>query len=262
MRAVVYTSSHEAVELDPKNDLLDEKTCKLHTASSKLVTPYQKSRGIADALVLAANSESLKTACLRIPSMYGEGDPKLIPEILGLMRQGKHNMQIGPNKQVFEHIYVGNAVPGHILCAKALIASSSHSQSRSAEERVDGEAFFLTDGQPLPWYTFARKIWYVAGDRTEKQDIRLVAFWLVIVTAWMNEIFYFMFTLGMKRPAVGANDMTELKRGTWFDISKSKQRLGYMPQGAEEGLRRGTEGAIYEEEMRRLVERGPSFIPS
>ena len=32
--------------------------------------------------------------------------------------------------------------------------------------------------------------------------------------------------------------------------------LGYEPSGMDEGLRRGVEGAIYEEEMRRLVREG------
>ncbi len=250
VRAFVYTSSHEAVELAPTNEALTEVKCKLYTEKSA-ATPHQKSKGIADALVLAANREGLKTATLRIPAVYGEGDPRLIPGILALMRQGKHTMQIGPNKEVFEHIYVGNAVQGHILCAKALLSAASASLSS-----VAGESFFLTDDQPIPYYTFARKIWYIAGDRTEREQLRMVSFWLVIVTAWMNEVFYFLFTLGMKRPAVGTNDVGLLTRGTRWNVEKARRRIGYRADGIEEGLRRGVEGAIYEEEMRGLVQRG------
>jgi sterol-4alpha-carboxylate 3-dehydrogenase (decarboxylating) len=217
---------------------------------------------MADALVLAANSESLKTACLRLPSIYGEGDMRVIPGILGMMRQGKQNMQIGPDRQVFEHVWVGNAVLGLVLCGKALLTSSQYESSvsrdgdvdgRRVESGVAGQAFFITDGQPLSYYTFARKIWYIAGDRTEKQDIRLVSFWLVIGTAWMNEVFYFVFSAGQKRPSVGTYDVKALSRGVSWSIEKARSRLGYVPSGMEDGLRRGVEGAIYDEEMSRLV---------
>lgn len=185
MKALVYTSSHEGVEIEPRNEQLTEETCKMLTEKST-ATPHQKSKGTADALVLAANGENLRTAVLRLPPVYGEGDPRLIPSIMGMMRQGKQNMQIGPDQHVFEHVYVGNAVLAHVLCGKALLASSW--DPISADGDVAGQAFFITDGQPMSYYTFARKIWYIAGDRTEKANIRLVSFWLVIVTAWMNEI--------------------------------------------------------------------------
>ncbi|KAH7409697.1 hypothetical protein BKA64DRAFT_705453 [Cadophora sp. MPI-SDFR-AT-0126] len=261
VKALVFTSSHEGVEIEPRNEELTEKTCKLLTEKST-ATPHQKSKGIADALVLAANGENLRTAVLRLPPVYGEGDPRLIPSILGMMRQGKQNMQIGPDKHVFEHVYVGNAVLAHVLCGKALLASSSNSISASLDgggsesSTVAGQAFFITDGQPLSYYTFARKIWYIAGDRTEKPHIRYVSFWLVIVTAWMNEIFYFIFSLGQKRPKVGTYDVKELTRGVNWSIVKARSVLGYEPSGVEEGFRRSVEGAIYEEEMRRLVREG------
>lgn len=172
-------------------------------------------------------------------------------------------MQIGPDRQVFEHVYVGNAVLGLMLCGKALLASAQYSNlknmdgdGRSMDSGVGGQAFFITDGQPVSYYTFARRIWYIAGDRTEKQDIRLVSFWLVIVTAWMNEVFYFVFSAGQKRPKVGTYDVKELSRGVSWSIEKARVRLGYVPSGMEDGLRRGVEGAIYEEEMRRLIAAG------
>jgi len=253
VKALVYTSSHEGVEIEPRNEQLTEETCKMLTEKST-ATPHQKSKGTADALVLAANGENLRTAVLRLPPVYGEGDPRLIPSIMGMMRQGKQNMQIGPDQHVFEHVYVGNAVLAHVLCGKALLASSW--DPISADGDVAGQAFFITDGQPMSYYTFARKIWYIAGDRTEKANIRLVSFWLVIVTAWMNEIFYFIFSVGQKRPQVGTYDVKELTRGFRWSIEKARRVLGYEPSGMDEGLRRGVEGAIYEEEMRRLVREG------
>ncbi|KAG0645979.1 Sterol-4-alpha-carboxylate 3-decarboxylating [Hyphodiscus hymeniophilus] len=234
--------------LSPTNSMLTEESAQLYSASSK-GTPFQKAKGIADALVLEANSANLHTTCLRLPLIYGEGDPYLIPSTLGLMRKGQATLQIGPNKKVFEHVYVGNAVDAHIMASKTLL--SHH------EQKVDGEAFFITDGQPLKFYDFARKVWVMAGDRSEKKDIRVVSTSLVLSTVGLTEWLYFIFTLGTKKPDVTRKDVLALDKGTWFSIEKARARLGYNPTvGVEEGIRRAVELALYKDEMMKLVQRG------
>jgi sterol-4alpha-carboxylate 3-dehydrogenase (decarboxylating) len=272
VRAVVYTSSSEALQLVPTTSALSETTSKLLTTSSSGSSWHQKSKAIADAAVLTANSLTLRTASLRIANVYGEGDPFVIPTILKMMRDKKHTMQIGKNEVLFEHVWVGHVVKAHVLCAKALLqhrhasdpspksAVNGLEKSQSGGEiiKIDGEAFNITDGTPLPFYTFARKIWYYAGDRTEETDIRHVSMWLVVVTAWLNVIFYFVFTLGMKSPDVGPGDAINLEKGRWLSIEKAKKVLGYAPDvnAGEDGLRRAVEGELYNEEMKRLVARG------
>ncbi|KAF8854335.1 NAD(P)-binding protein [Acephala macrosclerotiorum] len=278
VRALVYTSSAEALGFVPAKTPLAEKDSKLLTAKSRGYSWFQKSKAIADANVLEANGLTLRTACLRIPSVYGEGDPFVIPEVLKMMRVGKHTMQIGKNEVLLEQVWVGNVVRAHVLCAKALlqhrdVSASSPISGEGAEQhnrekvvhtrdgeqgKADGEAFNITDGTPLPFYTFARKIWYYAGDRTGPADIRHVSMWLVVITAWLNVVFYFVFTLGMKEPEVGPRDAINLEKGRWLSIEKARRVLGFVPDvgGAEEGLRRGVEGELYNEEMKRLVARG------
>jgi sterol-4alpha-carboxylate 3-dehydrogenase (decarboxylating) len=234
--------------LSPTNSMLTEETAKLHSASSK-GTPYEKAKGIADTLALEANSVNLRTTCLRLPLIYGEGDPYVIPSTLQLMRKGQQTLQIGPNEKVFEHVYVENAVHAHIIASKALL---NHN-----EQKVDGEAFFITDGQPLKFYDFARKIWVMAGDRSEKKDIRVVSTSLVLSTVGITEWLYLIFTLGRKKPDVTRKDVLALDKGTWFSIEKARERLGYEPLvDVDEGIRRGVELALYKDEMKKLVQRG------
>jgi sterol-4alpha-carboxylate 3-dehydrogenase (decarboxylating) len=248
VQALVFTSSESAIMLLPTNSMLTEETARLHSAASK-GTPYQRAKGTADALVLEANSVNLRTTCLRIPLIYGEGDPYVIPSTLQLMRKGQQTLQIGPNEKVFEHVYVENAVHAHIIASKALLGNS--------DQKVDGEAFFITDGEPLKFYDFARKVWFMAGDRSEKKDIRVVSTNLVLSTVGLTEWLYFIFTFGRKKPDVQRKDVLALDKGTWFSIEKARQRLGYEPLvGVDEGIRRGVELALYKEEMRKLVQRG------
>jgi sterol-4alpha-carboxylate 3-dehydrogenase (decarboxylating) len=245
VQALVFTSSEDAVMLSPTNSMITEETAQLYSNSSR-GTPLQTAKGIADDMVLKANGVNLRTTCLRLPLIYGEGDPCHIPNILHLMRRGQQTLQIGPNEKVFEHINVANAVHAHILASKALLLGP--------EPRVDGEAFFITDGQPMKFYDFARKVWVMAGDRSEKKDIRVVSRSLVLSTVGITEWLYFIFTLGTKRPDVLRKDVLYLDKGTWFSIEKARQRLGYSPQvSVDDGIRSAVEVALYQEEMKKLV---------
>lgn len=253
VQALVYTSCHDAIEIDPNNNILTEETAKLHTKKSN-ATSFQKSKAIAENAVLKANSWSLRTLCLRLPPIYGGGDPVVIPELLEMMDQGKVTLQIGPNKKVFEHVYIDNAVHAHLLAAKVLL-----SLNEGLDIRVDGETFFITDDSPMPWYDFARKVWYTAGDRTEPEWIRVVPMHLALATASVNDWVSWTVTLGRKRPVVTSGDMARLRKGTWFSIEKARGLLGYTPLvPVEEGIRRAVEKALEGADEDRLVLRGKS----
>jgi sterol-4alpha-carboxylate 3-dehydrogenase (decarboxylating) len=251
VQALVYTSCHEAIVIDPSNNILTEETAKLHTKKSN-ATPFQKSKALAEHAVLTANCWNLRTLCLRLPPIYGGGDPLVTPGLLEIMDQGKCTLQIGPNKKVFEHVYIDNAVHAHLLAAKVLL-----SLDEGLEIRVDGECFFITDDSPMPWYDFARKVWYAAGDRTEPEWIRIVPMHLALATASVNDWVSWTLTLGRKRPEVTSSDMAGLRKGTWFSIEKARCLLGYSPLiPAEEGIRRAVEKALEGADENRLVLRG------
>lgn len=251
VQALVYTSCHEAIEIDPNNVLLTEESATLHTRKSN-ATPYQKSKAIAEHAVIAANCWNLRTLCLRLPPIYGGGDPHVIPELLEMMDQGKTTLQIGPNKKVFEHVYIDNAVHAHLLAAKVLL-----SLDEGLTIRVDGETFFITDDSPMPWYDFARKVWYAAGDRTEPEWIRVVPMHLALATASVNDWVSWTVTLGRRRQEFTSEGMARLRRGTHFSIEKAREWLGYEPLvPAEEGIRRAVERALEGADPDRLVLRG------
>jgi sterol-4alpha-carboxylate 3-dehydrogenase (decarboxylating) len=251
VQALVYTSCDEAIEIDPDNSIITEETAKLHTKKSN-ATPYQKSKALAEHAVITANSWSLRTLCLRLPPIYGGGDPQVIPSLLSMMDQGKTTLQIGPNKKLFEHVYIDNAVHAHLLAAKVLL---SHDEGLYI--RVDGETFFITDGTPLPWYDFARKVWYAAGDRTEQEWIRVVPMHLALTTASVNDWVTWTATLGRRRQEFTSEGMAKLRRGTHFSIEKASEWLGYEPLvPVEEGIRRAVEKALEGADEDRLVLRG------
>jgi sterol-4alpha-carboxylate 3-dehydrogenase (decarboxylating) len=251
VQALVYTSCHEAIEIDPNNNLLTEETAKLHTKKSK-ATPYRKSKALAEQAVINANSWSLRTLCLRLPPIYGGCDVQVIPTLLSMMDQGKSTLQIGQNKKLFEHVYIDNAVHAHLLAAKVLL-----SLDEGLSIRVDGETFFITDDSPMPWYDFARKVWYAAGDRTEPEWIRVVPMHLALATASVGDWVGWTVTLGKRRQRFASEGIASLRRGMHFSIDKAREWLGYEPLvPADEGIKRAVEKALEGADENRLVLRG------
>lgn len=237
VQAMVYTSCCEGTEFEPSNKILTEESSKLCSKESA-ATPSQKATGIAETLVLTANSSRLRTLALRLPPIYGGDDPDVVPGLLEMMARGKCSIQIGQNEKVFEHLYIDNAISAHLLAAKYLLQSH-------AGEGVDGESFFITDGTPMPWYDFARKVWYAAGDRTQPQDLRTVPMSLALASASVNDWVSWAASMGRTKPEVTSADMAQLQNGTWFSIEKAKRLLGYEPVvTADEGIKRAVEASI------------------
>ena len=251
----VYTSSIEAVVLksgfNSKPETEEEAVLNdLKTGTSA----YARTKGAADALVLSFSTgttqtniknspghfqNALLTCSLRIGGLYGERDQKTIGNLLKLVNTIGARFQIGPNEAVHDWVYTGNAARAHVLASKTLLDSSRH----PSKLRVDGEAFFITDGKPVSFWEFSRRVLVEAGDSKLKRQpavkILQVPFGVMLFIASMGEISYKVFTLGSKRPKMGRHHFDFMKNGCWFSIEKARERIGYVPLcDTYEGVRR------------------------
>ncbi|MCJ1395202.1 hypothetical protein MMC18_008085 [Xylographa bjoerkii] len=224
-----------------------EETAELYTANSKIY-PYAQTKAIADALVLQANSPSLRTATIRIPTVYSEGDYHCIPALLSNLRKGQHKVQLGPNKKIFEYVYVDSAAAAHILAAKALLVCA-RSEQPFGGSKVDGEAFLITDGLPMPFFDFAREVYAFAGHPVSQDEVKVIPYGLVLAFTLLSGWAYWIFTLGTKFPEVRKVGIQYLDRGCQFSIEKAKDRLGCKPKpNQDDAIRRSVEWALLEEQ--------------
>lgn len=170
VKALVYTSTC-AVSKGYQHFNIDE-TAPLWEQDSKTI-PYFKAKALANTLTREANfpldrqSIGLLTATLRLPWVYGERDNQAIPCMLKTAEEGHTKIQLGDNEKIVEPTYVGNTATAHLLAAKKLLES----ENGSLDPKVDGEAFHITDGDPQPFWTFARMIWRTAGDKTTTDQV-------------------------------------------------------------------------------------------
>ncbi|KAJ8067528.1 hypothetical protein OCU04_004870 [Sclerotinia nivalis] len=177
----------------------------------------------------------LRTVCMCIPGIYGEGDENMTLLGLWLASWGMWIFQLGDNTTLFEPIYVSNAVYGHMLAAKALLSEASSSEET---DQVSGEAFNITDDRPAGFWWYMHKFYRFAGYNVTPRTIWVVPTWLLMMVGWVAECIYWVIFRGKKRPQILIRSKLEhLCRTRTFDVRKAKSVLGWRAQvGVDEAV--------------------------
>jgi sterol-4alpha-carboxylate 3-dehydrogenase (decarboxylating) len=186
--------------------------------------PYWRSKAEAEKIVLAANSSSLKTVSLRACMVVGLQEYALIPAQLDALQQGKTNIQLGDNKNLWDVVSADNCAEAYLLAMHALRDPSK------ANGKVDGEAFNITDDNPMPFWDVSRIIWRTAGDTTQLKDVKVIPAWLARSMASMSEFAYRFLFAGNKTPELNHMVVNACTSTFTYDISKAKKVLGYHPE--------------------------------
>jgi sterol-4alpha-carboxylate 3-dehydrogenase (decarboxylating) len=209
-----------------------------------------KAQAEMDALAANRTSEYPKflTAAIRPSAMFGEGDVQLLPPGLSAYYKGQTKIQIGSNENLFDFTEITNVAHAHHLCLAALLATREREDKGGSapldSEKVDGEAFIITNDTPVYFFDFARMCWATAGDQTKPEEVWSLPKDVGLLIATLMEIVFFIFRLGppnLTRQQVKYTCMTR-----YFNIDKAKMRLGYTPVvKMEDGIRRGVKDALY-----------------
>ncbi len=206
----------------------------------------------AEALVLAANRSprnGMLTASLRPAGIYGEGDALMIPGMLRAYADRQTRFQLGDNTNLFDFTYVGNVAHAHLLALLALLSTHTLATLPLDTERVDGEAFFVTNDAPVYFWDFPRLVWKCAGDATEPKDVWVIRKeWGLAVASVLEWVFW---VVG-RRPSLTRKQVRYSCMTRYYSVEKARRRLGYEPVvGLEEGVRRAVRWFLREEEAIR-----------
>lgn len=190
--------------------------------------------------------ENFLTCAIRPAGIFGEGDVQLLPKMVTAYRKGQTKFQVGDNTNLFDFTYVENVAHAHLLAVLALLHTHKIQPTVPLDtERVDGEAFFITNGEPVYFWDFARAVWHEAGDRRPLSGV-----WhLSADVAWtIGTILESIFWVLGKKPNLTRAQVRYSSMNKYHSISKAKMRLGYEPiVGLGEGIKRGV-GYILEQE--------------
>ena len=154
----------------------------------------------------------------------------------------KTRFQIGDNTNLFDITYVRNLAHAHLLAVEALLQTSTLKTTLPLDtERVDGEAFFITNGTPVYFWDACRRAWQ-ARNLPEDKEFDMARVWVLgttmaMVIATLLELIMGIFgrSPNFTRVAVKNSAMTR-----YFNIEKARRRLGYQPiWSLDEGITKG-----------------------
>lgn len=238
VKAFVFTSSASVIS-DNETDLVnaDERWPMLRAPIQKEY--YAETKAMAEEMVLDANRKygDMLTVALRPAGIFGEADAQMIPNMLIAYQKRQTKFQLGNNDNLFDFTYVGNVAYAHILAAVALMDTHALTTEPLDHERVDGEAFFITNGTPMYFWDFARMVWSAAGDPTTPEQVWVIGRDLGLSLATIIEWLFWM--AGGRKPNLTRQQVRFSSMARYYCIDKARTRLGYKPKwGVEESVRK------------------------
>jgi nucleoside-diphosphate-sugar epimerase len=120
--------------------------------SSVSQAPYADSKIAAEKLALADNGKGgMATCALRPHVVFGPGDNRFMPALLAKGRKGQLSIQVGRGIWLSDYTYVSNMTDAVLLADEALAKDGLNSIAA-------GQAYFITNGEPMPFWDFIRKV--------------------------------------------------------------------------------------------------------
>lgn len=225
----IYTSSVTTIidDLDHDYHNMNEST---QTGLATL--HYGRSKGLAEAFVLSPShaEKGLKACALRPCPIIGPDDTQVISLIHDLIAKGETCFVIGNGNNLYDWIYIDNAVHAHILAIENLLPTGPQTAA--------GHAFFITNQEPAYFWDFLTYIW-AQFDHVPKFQMHIPVTLAVIVAALLE----FMTWLTGTPATLHRGSIKDAIRVRYADNGKAISILGYRPTvGLAEGVRRSCEG--------------------
>ncbi|QPJ65943.1 MAG: NAD-dependent epimerase/dehydratase family protein [Candidatus Nitrohelix vancouverensis] len=217
---LIYTSSPSVVFHMTDQENVDEST----PYPERYYCDYSKTKAQGESLVAQANDpQGLKTVSLRPHLIWGPGDAHLIPRIIHKAKTGRL-VKVGEGKNKVDMTYIDNAVEAHLKAEQAL---------RDNSEQVGGQAYFISDGQPVNlWDWVDRLLSELELPPIKKQISHRTAHNLGAVF----EMIYGALRIN-REPPLTRFVASQLATSHHFNISRARNELGYAPSTTpEEGM--------------------------
>lgn len=227
---------------------------------------YSETKVYAEKIVLEANKiheSGMLTSAVRPAGIVGENDKGGITYGLlttaQLAPDWQLRIQLGEGNNLFDTTYVGNVAYAHLLVAESLLATHARIARGLAapldHERIDGEAFIVTNDEPAYFWDTSRYVWALYG-----RDVDLAKVWTL-----SSGLSYAVGALGELSNLVTGRK-AKISRQTakyacmtrTYSCAKLKRRCGYVPVvGLEEGLGRSVRSFVVGERAEGDKGRGP-----
>lgn len=135
---------------------------------------------------------------------------------------------------------MANAASAHLLASEALLIETSPVES--ARPRIAGEAFFITNGDPMPFWDFVRALGEAAGYPVRKEDVWVIPQGLGLAMALIAEWIVWLLSFGKQTSTMNRAGIRYSCLTRTYSIDKVRTMLGYNPKvDMKEGIRRSAD---------------------
>lgn len=177
---------------------------------------YPQTKAMAEAAVLEASKlGSLRTCALRPHLIWGKGDPHLFPRVIERARSGKLR-RVGDGRNLIDVVHVENAARAHVQALEKLLAGN---------KALNGQALFITDGQPIACWDWITQILESAKVPVPKRSISYPAAYRI---GAILEAVYWVFRI-RKEPPMTRFVAAQLALDHYFSIEKARKLIDYQP---------------------------------
>ncbi|KAL4297413.1 hypothetical protein GQ457_12G021650 [Hibiscus cannabinus] len=213
---------------------------------------YSATKAEGEELVMKSNGiDGLLTCCIRPSSIFGPGDRLLVPSLVAAARAGKSKFIIGDGNNVYDFTYVENVAHAHI-CAERALASGGE-----VAEKAAGQAYFITNMEPIKFWEFVSRI--LEGLGYQRPKIKIPAIVIMPIAHLVEWTYRLLGPYGMKVPQLTPSRVRLLSCSRSFDCSKAKDRIGYTPIfSLEDGLQKTIESFSHLRAESQPKREGPS----
>ena len=170
---------------------------------------YSSTKALAEQAVRIAATDGFEPLVVRPRLVWGAGDTTLLPEIVATVEAGRWAW-IGGGGHLTDTTHVDNVVEGLLL---------------AAERGRPGEAYFVTDGEPVVFREFIAELLETQG---VEAPTRSMPTWLGTAVAAGSEATWRLLRLGGEPPVTRLALWLSSQECT-LDISKARAELGYEP---------------------------------
>lgn len=172
----------------------------------------------------ADDGEPLRTAAIRPCSIFGEGDEFHIGSLIKMARTGTL-VRVGDPKARYQPVYVGNVAYAHVLAAEALLRG---------DEKVAGEAYFITDVPAANFFDFLEPFVEAAGYRVYPRWVRVPGPVMYGVACVVEAVTWLLRPVVRLAPVVSRFAVDYMCHDYTFVSHKARRDLGYVPLYSEE----------------------------
>jgi len=185
---------------------------------------YSESKAEAELAALAANGAALAVTAVRPHVVWGPGDAQLIGRIVERARAGRLFL-VGGGRALIDTTYVDNAAAALVVAVEQLTAGGA----------LAGNAFVVSNGEPLPVRALLEQICTAAGAAPPARDLPLGLARTLAAAAehlWARR-------RPEEDPPATRFLVDQLALAHWFDPRPFREATGWRPAVTlAEGMRR------------------------